>query len=662
MAKSILEFKFNNPVTEEDSFIINSTIPDMYILVNWGVTLQPTGSISQDLIATRDFFENNYGSLYITEIDNVNNTLTVKDPYDATTFRFSQQMTDNRVELTLKQGAGNLPIKIEDVSVSGNSGNCDKFNISVTTNYTANKMYSPVVIDNNTDNPIIVNDLLRDDVNKIDVNIGYITTDYYTFDSVKLYVPNLRISNFNISVVQTPNNNTVNISPIFLDTPSFSIEYSLDDVNYYKSSSFSGLVKGTYNIYIRDSIGCKISSTFEVKEFNPNVYDRKEIFEFSQMSSLIHVFRDNKRKNYKNTLACEERNSFLYSNPQPFQKDDGILTNQFKSSYENFDFRLYDSQDNEISTLNIEKISNLINIQDERDAFLSSFDYKGSKYLGLQYKGGNIYNTDGTVKETYYNNGSVPNFMTKGDNVGVDNKWFKVLDVLVYNNQQTLILDLLSSNSPFVLDETYKVQAVYNYQDFDFYEYKVNVSSLDGIYYVKGVATDSLFSDINFVTERFEVKDYHYNTYYLEYYNTSSNLNTYYGANARFKLRIPYEKPLYHSPIEEIETFDTDKNSVSVESTTRSLWTLDTMNLFTNFARKLDAVTTNDRIFLEDISYIKSQDTEQNVLGQTNSYRMKIYLKEANYVYSNGKENLITGNEVAGTGVFGEVLGVKSNN
>ena len=75
MAKSILEFKFNNPVTEEDSFIINSTIPDMYILVNWGVTLQPTGSISQDLIATRDFFENNYGSLYITEIDNVNNTL-----------------------------------------------------------------------------------------------------------------------------------------------------------------------------------------------------------------------------------------------------------------------------------------------------------------------------------------------------------------------------------------------------------------------------------------------------------------------------------------------------------------------------------------------------------------------------------------------------------
>ena len=105
-----------------------------------------------------------------------------------------------------------------------------------------------------------------------------------------------------------------------------------------------------------------------------------------------------------------------------------------------------------------------------------------------------------------------------------------------------------------------------------------------------------------------------------------------------------------------------NKNSVSVESTTRSLWTLDTMNLFTNFARKLDAVTTNDRIFLEDISYIKSQETEQNVLGQTNSYRMKVYLKEANYVYSNGKENLITGNEVAGTGVFGEVLGVKSNN
>lgn len=662
MAKSILEFKFNNPVTTEDSFIINSTVPDMYILVNWGVTLQPTGSISQDLIATRDFFENNYGSLYITEIDNVNNTLTVKDPYDATTFRFSQQMYDNRVELKVKEGAGNLPIKIDSVLISGNAGNCDKFNISVTSNYTANKMYNPVVIDNNTDNPIIVNDLLRDDVNKIDVNIGYVTSDYYTFDSVKLYVPNLRVSNFNVGVIQTPNNNTVNVSPIFLDTPSFGIEYSLDDVNYYKSSSFSGLVKGNYNVYIRDSIGCKINIPFEVKEFNPNVYDRKEIFDFSQMSSLIHVFRDNKRKNYKNTLACEERNSFLYSSPQPFQKDDGVLTNQFKSSYENFDFKLYDSEDNEISTLNIEKVSNLINIQDERDAFLSSFSYKGSEYLGLQYKGGNIYNTDGTVKETYYNNGSVPNFMTKGDNVGVENKWFTVLDVLVYNNQQTLILDSLSSNSPFDLDKTYKVQAVYNYQDFDFYEYKINVSALDGIYYVKGVATDSLFSDINFITERFEVKDYHHNTYYLEYYNTVSNLNTYYGANARFKLRIPYERPLYHSPIEEIETFDTDKNSVSVESTTRSLWTLDTMNLFTNFARKLDAVTTNDRIFLEDISYIKSQDTEQNVLGQTNSYRMKIYLKEANYVYSSGKENLITGNEVAGTGVFGEVLGVKSNN
>ena len=57
MAKSILEFKFNNPVTTEDSFIINSTVPDMYILVNWGVTLQPTGSISQDLIATRDFLK-----------------------------------------------------------------------------------------------------------------------------------------------------------------------------------------------------------------------------------------------------------------------------------------------------------------------------------------------------------------------------------------------------------------------------------------------------------------------------------------------------------------------------------------------------------------------------------------------------------------------------
>ena len=656
MANNILKIKFNAPAQEGDLVQVLGNPPFTTMTFSYGFngTILTTGNIASDANVLKNYITNNYGSIYEAVVVN-DEEVVVTETTNTTNFSIISNLSNGRIETTIQDTPDFDDIKIDNVQITGS---CGFYNLAITTNYVATSLLEPVVINNNTENPIIPQtSFLRDDVNRKNIKVRYDDGTYLSEDETSIYVPNIVPANFNVSVLQTATNNTVNVTNTFNDVPSITIEYSLDDINYSQSSVFSGLGVGSYNVFIKDSLGCKISIPFEVESFDPNVYDRKPVFEFSEMSSFIYVARDNNRKTYKNTMSYEERNSYLYVGCQPFQKDDGILTTQFKTTYETVVAELYKCNGELVNNLPVSKVSNLINIVDTRDAFLNSFDYNGSKYVGIQYKGGNVYNEDGTVKETYFNDSTIPYFMNKGDNINVEGLWFKVIDVVTYNNQQTLILNLLEISAPFDLNKTYKVTSHYNIQDFDFFEFYVDPTLLDGDYQIKVKATDSKFEELNFLTEKFNVSDYQKNSYNVVVYNTYSNLNTWYGNNARFRLRIPYQEPLEYAPQEEIENFSTDNNVVNIESITRSIWSLKTMNLITNYARKINAITTNNRIFVEGQSYVKSQDTEQTKLGVTNTYFLNIFLQEADYVYSNSGEGGQT-RTVLGTGVQGTALGV----
>ena len=659
---SLFKVKYNSPAQLGDSIVITNKTPfdpDYTVIsLNYNSVLPVTGNIQNDVDNLFNFFSANYPNYNLSK-DLGNTELIVQDPSNNAFFQESVLITGNRIELIIE----NQPIidDLEFTNVLISSGSSDnQFNLSVETNRLAKGMTSPVLIYNNTENPILVSDIDRDDINNILISV-YVEDTLTNTITKQIFVPNIIPSNFSVNVSQTPSNNTITVVSNFNNTPYFTLSYSLDDVNYYSSSSFSGLVKGDYTIYIKDSLGVKTSLPFTINDFTPNVYKRVPLIDFSKNSSLIHVARDGKRNTYKNTLSVEESNSMGYCYFQPFQIGDGFITNQFKTSYRNIKVELFKSVFGKMTQqqeLPITKVTDLVDKVDNRDALALSVDYANNKYLGIQYRGGNIYDKNGNVEGNYYDDGTIPDFMSKDDVILLNSVYFTVIDVVFLDNRQTLILNTLYNNAGIGAG-TYIVQSVYNVQDFDFYENYINVDSLKGDYCLKYEFTDddNSFPNQTYVTEVFNVNDYQRNTYLLEYYNTFSDTNTYYKDDTRFKIRLPYESPLYHTPVDEVNNFDTDTNTVSIKSTTRSQWTLDVLNIPTNLSIKLDAITTNDMLFINEISYVKTEANEKTRVGQSNRYRTKVLLQESNYVYSNTSEDLTSKGTVLGTGVVKTALG-----
>lgn len=661
---------FNNDILEiQDSNTPTTQIYLKYSLIVGDIPI--SGTISQNVQDTFNYIQLNYNSSnrynVVADYTLGSESITITDNIGNSNFSVVQNTTSGRLSTDIVNDPVVTPISITDITLVENASPCSLVDIQVTTNQQATNLTSPVVQAIST-NPFTITNINRDSINDIVITLN----DADTSATQSIYVPIINSSIFDVQINLNPNGGSVNVIWLGTKQPLFDLLYSIDNVNFYSSTSFSGLSVGNYTMYIKDDIGCNTSIPFEITAFEPNVYVREPLFETSQQNSLITVKREaiddiTIFKNVTNTLSYEEDTEINNRNfLQLYKKTDGIIKQQFRTTYETPTAKLIDCDGVE-TVLTVEKKTTNIGVKDLRDTTLIKADYLNVEFVGVQYVSGKTYDPDTEVENgDYYLGNAVPTFMNVDDYVGYGAFWYRVKDIVVINNIQTLILDILVSNFPVSIPDNGTVQiaqTVYNAENYEVYETSFDCNTLEGNYYLLYEATDSEFDTVKQQTELFNVSEEQEKTYMLQYYNSVNNEMNY-ATGIRNKIRIPYEKTLTYQPNKEQENYKTDTNIVQVESTFNSDYTLEAEQAPQGMATKLALILTNDRLFLNGLSLVGG-DVEQERVDLTNEYTMILGFNRSDYVFSSISEDgsivQPSGQALGSDDVKTAVIGVKDN-
>lgn len=653
---------FNNPAQVGDILQIqDANTPTTLIDIQFETaqqSLEVTGIISQDILQVFNLIENAYNitNNYIVTADYVNNKVTVEDNIGGvSTFTEVLNNTSGRLSTLITNEPTSINIDITDITISENlTDACNLVDITITTNQQATNITSPVSQAVAT-NPFTIIDISRDSINDIVITLNDATSS----DTESIFVPKIESALFDLQIVKNPNSNTLNIIWLGNKPPYFNLTYSLDNVTFYATTSFSGLAVGNYTLYVKDDIGCSISIPFEITAFEPNVYTREAVFTISEQNSLIYKKRENIDgctifKNPTNTLSYEdETETNDRSFKQVFQKCDGIRTEQLRSSYENATVNLIDCQGNE-TNLTLEQKTANIGVTDVRDVTINSVSYLNSQFVGVTYVSGKTYNPDTLLENgSYYLGSSVPKFMNKGDYIQIEGAgWFLVKDVVFINQVQNLILDILTSSFPIpVTGQTVKGTSVRNINNYEVFEYDFDFNTLNGDYYIKVEATDSEFDSVIYRTEWFNVKELQERTYVLQYYNTENN-ETNYSTGIRNKIRIPYAETLTFGSIDTQDVYFTDTSAVSIEADFRKGYTLSIIPSPESFIEKIIAASSNDRLFMNGLSLVKNAEAEPERVGVSNLYKLTMQYVRSDYNFNSVSDDgsiVIPEGDVLGT-------------
>ena len=296
---------------------------------------------------------------------------------------------------------------------------------------------------------------------------------------------NIKTGNFTITVTPVVGSNTATVEPnIVLTSDILPIEYSLDGVTYTEVGSFPGLAfEDTFTMYIKDAFGCVITKDFVTLTDNGSTIEQQYLryAKISNAGTLIFsehtTFTNQIKKNPSNTLSCQELTSLPYEYTHDFDSSD-VIVQQFKSSYGYHKITLIT---NGVSKY-IEPILQYENLNQKEKVDASIFRTVGGK-LGLYFDGGANYIPDTTTVDTttpssLYNASNLPSWSKVGQEISIDGIGAKTVNRISTDSSRGLYLEF-DEGYTSLLDVDVLVQANYNRQNYNLYEFALPMSSVN---------------------------------------------------------------------------------------------------------------------------------------------------------------------------------------
>lgn len=321
------------------------------------------------------------------------------------------------------------------------------------------------------------------------------------------------------------------------------VTYSIDGSNFQSSNVFPNVVDGDYTLYVNDGYGCIATQALTV-DTSASVQRALPYGLVQKVNSLRYIQAVSKQYNtLENTLYRDEtylgENQPFYA--QPYQTNDGIITTQFRSNYDQLSAKLLDCEGELVSTLTIDQKSDNIGSQDKRDCIAFN---RGDNQTGLYFTTGNIYDPGTTdIIDTYELNGNLPDWGVAGNTVvmtGTITGSFVIKQVVFDSTIQAnaLVIDYIwiSGNET----EAVIAEVTYNKLAYETYEFDLDANITEGVYYTQILMEDSLdeYPDLIFNSEWIEIKATHLRTNFIEYSenpNTGIDYSTGYTGRVRIK-------------------------------------------------------------------------------------------------------------------------------
>lgn len=520
---------------------------------------------------------------------------------------------------------------ITNIAISQATNPCTHVLVSVTTSELATSVLSPIVIENNVDNPVVF-EVIRGQT----YNVAMTNEDGFLTGERFITPPFLSASNFNINISNSPNGSTasiINSGPTVL-----AVQYSLDNDEWQTSNVFSGLTSGDYTLYVRDNYGCSFTIDFNVNDNAIYV----PYFQISPSNSIRFAQRvtfgdAGNYKNDENTLSCEADVKLPYLEKQLFQTAD-VITTQFESNYGNREVKVIRKDGSEIVVPIIQKTNN-IGIKDKRTAIKYNL---GDGKTGIYFMAGNIYNYDtNDVIGTHALNGTLPEWAIIGNYVNIDSAWYIIENTFFDENKNADVVVIMQTYTG--MDETIIAASIYNDFPYEVYEFTIDmVNYIDEEIRVKLINSDTHFGTITHLSELINVKVRHENTLCHDYWN-DDNTDIFYATGIRHRIRIPFTR--VESFIDEESSINkTDTKTVMLsgmlykgknityEPVTEGIWD------------KLCRALSHKNVLIDNVPFVKSGEFEtEAAIEDTNLYVLTAKMLKSTSIYSTSGTSILNG-------------------
>lgn len=431
-----------------------------------------------------------------------------------------------------------------------------------------------------------------------------------------------------IRVVVIKSTSGATATVIYPYTDMLDYEFSLDNANWQTSNTFSGLLEGNYNLYVKDNLGCSKIIPFTILEENfgePVVFISKE-------NSFRFIEPNGEYETDENRTFCKSAAKLNYGYIQEFLNTD-IITTQFRSNFNQVAVTVFNITDDTSVFVPINKLTNNIGLKSKYNQ-VKKYQISSTQF-GIYFESGQILDYDtNSITDTYDLNGSLPIWAVLGNIIQIDGTSY-VIDSIGYDenvNAEVLIFNGSSS----VITENVTASCVYNIHDYEVYEFVVDMSDyLDKEIRVEISNQDPNFGNYTWKSERISIVEILDKYLEIRYYN-STNTNVIYSSGIQHLLRIPYNT-IKAVDSDSNESYKTDTNTHLLNSDVYEITDFEFIPLPLELYRKLKIALSMDNVFIDGVGYTKNAEFQKENLGSSNLYKLTASMIKNGFVFNSNK-------------------------
>lgn len=415
------------------------------------------------------------------------------------------------------------------------------------------------------------------------------------------------------------------------------LEYSLNGVDYKMSSTFDGLLPGDFTAYVKDRFGCVKQLDFTIVDDESSADKLEPYFVYPELNSIsLALQKDKQYKNLDNTLSIEEEGLNFKDFFHLIEKQD-VITCQFRSTYDLHELKLVSCDDTE-TTVDVLKLSSNTNIFDTRDGVLKIYN---DNYVGVYMQAGNVYDENGNETGANSYISTLPTFYKTNRFIKLDTLgWYQITEIF-FDEELGATVALTNYRADTASSNFIKTTVNYNQLPYEVYEFDLDFSSYEGIYYLQLDVTgfDETFC---LISERLDVREKHDRVFEIRASNTENN-SVNYQTGIQHLLRLPYVRQKTIAPETNVEINRTDSKITHLNGEVTDNYSFEFMPMPGAIIQKLSRILVLDRVFIDGKNYVQPEfDSEP--LGATNKYDLTVTMKPNTNQFSSGSQRRVANN------------------
>lgn len=420
---------------------------------------------------------------------------------------------------------------------------------------------------------------------------------------------------------------SVSISVPFISSDISVYEYSLDNSVYQTSNLFTGLVNGSYTVYVKDSFGCVTSKDLVI---DGSVTTDQIYFFLSEINPIRFFDYNSEKKNYFNTKSCNELKSISESFNHEVLSTDSPTT-QFDTSAPYINSYIIDSSGNTTSLINVQKTQNMGLKAKSTCTYFNLNNGKSGVYFGVVDM--LDYDTNAFIEEVNFGV-TLPEWANKeGDYVFIEDIGEVQISAVSYSdlyNSFILEFDIIYTGNPIEKE----ISALYNLNAYEAYEFVVDMSiQPDSFNIVTEVGLSS--SDIHFtkISETIKITDDRDSLIRIDYWDKENKGGMIYQTGIKHRIRL---NGIYdYIGEQEVEGYNGDKEYFITDNTVYNTFEITFLRLSSAIAHKMRLISSHSELYINGVKCKLAEAPE--ITGERTSN-----LKSFKAVFKQSGDELLT--------------------